>query len=96
MNYDQAKKMVDDAIEQRRRFGKHFGVSDVPPEFMDALVLVSAAQVTRTEFDSMGRELDSMKEQLVLANRQLGAAKSRETQLRKKLAELTGKDQPSE
>jgi len=92
MNTAEAMKMVEDALEQRRKFGKHFGVRDMPPEFLDALVmefdrlkaLVLAAEgATKDEYEALQLEQHG---EIVLLKRQLGAAKSRETQLRKQLA----------
>lgn len=86
MNLDEARTMVETALEQRRKFGKHFTVEDMPPEFLDALVLVHAQPSPKTL--ETEQELAAVKEQLTLANRQLGAAKSRETKLRKELASM--------
>jgi hypothetical protein len=90
MTLDEAQKMVAEALEQRRKFGKHFTISDMPPEFLDALVMVHAAPNAR-EADLAKQVVDQKAygdaehEKLILANRQLGAAKSRETLLRKEL-----------
>lgn len=103
MNRIEAGKMVAEALEQRRKFGKHFTVSDMPPEFLDALVIefdgmgvdlaraLDAAQKgdkARQEAGGMEMEIKELREQLTKANRQLGAAKSRETKLRNEVAEL--------
>jgi hypothetical protein len=78
---DEARKMVEEALDQRRKFGKHFTVTDMPPEFLDALVIefgrlqqeaVQAERLAALETDNK-----ALREQLTLANRQLGAAKAR-------------------
>jgi hypothetical protein len=82
--------MVSEALEQRRKFGKMFTVDDMPPEFLDALVIVHSAP--RENEMRLTTELAAVMaaehEKLVLANRQLGAAAARETKLRKQLASL--------
>lgn len=103
MNRIEAGKMVAEALEQRRKFGKHFGVRDMPPEFLDALVIeVERLQALagRAEDPEQGlkalqetcaaleAQLKEQHDEIVLLKRQLGAAKSRETQLRKQLAEV--------
>jgi hypothetical protein len=88
MKIEEARVMVEEALEQRRKFGKHFTVRDMPPEFLDSLVmvfddlekLVTVAAATRTEVEKKQHD------EIVLLKRQLGAAKSRETQLRQQLA----------
>jgi hypothetical protein len=95
MNLEQASSMVNEALEQRRKFGKHFTVSDMPPEFLDALVievdrLREAAKITAEgEIDKLNKRAVEQHDEIVLLKRQLGAAKARETQLRKQLAKVT-------
>lgn len=80
MTLDQARKMVEEALRERKRFGKHFGVEDMPPEFLDALVIVfDAPSDTVVKLEA---ELKAKHDEIVLLNRQLGAAKARETKLR--------------
>lgn len=94
MNLAEAQSMVTEALEQRRKFGKHFTVADMPPEFLDALVmevdrLKNEAAQARVYGDDKLNELSvKQHDEIVLLKRQLGAAKSRETQLRKQLAHL--------
>jgi hypothetical protein len=92
MDNDTARTIVDLAIEERKRWGKHFGVADLPPEFLDAVVvhvnhLKAQAQAAHEAAGKAG-EVEALREQLTLANRQLGASKARETKLRNELAEL--------
>ncbi|OGT59961.1 MAG: hypothetical protein A3E01_07725 [Gammaproteobacteria bacterium RIFCSPHIGHO2_12_FULL_63_22] len=92
MNAVEATAMVETALEQRRKFGKHFGVRDMPPEFLDALVmefdrLTAAATITADgEIAKVNELAVKQHDEIVLLKRQLGAAKSRETGLRKQLA----------
>lgn len=103
MNRIEATKIVDEALEQRRKFGKHYGVQDMPREFMDALLIevdalkaeaamandaAAKGDKARQEAAALEEGIKELREQLTLANRQLGAAKSRETQLRKEVAAL--------
>jgi hypothetical protein len=83
---EEAQKMVDTALQQRKQFGKMFTVEDMPPEFLDALVMVNG--VPSEALQKLQAEYDAEHEKLVLANRQLGAAAARETKLRKQLAEV--------
>ena len=78
--------MVEEALRERKRFGKHFGVEDMPPEFLDALVIVFDAP--SDDAVKMSKELKEKHDEVVLLNRQLGAAKARETKLRADILEL--------
>ena len=108
MTLDQARKMVEEALRERKRFGKHFGVEDMPPEFLDALVMVFDEQVDLEQLARriMGKDAYDnspaaahpaelleqafleLKDNVTLLNRQLGAAKARETKLRADILEL--------
>lgn len=77
MTLEQARAIVAEATEQRIRWGKMFRAKDIGEErLLDALVVFAKHE---------GQHDVDLKAQLTLANRQLGAALSREKKYRKKL-----------
>lgn len=92
MTQDEARMMVAEAVDLRKRWGKHSSIADLPPEFLDAVVIeverLKGAAAAAIEASTAASVIEAQREQLVLANRQLGAAKARETKLRNELAEM--------
>lgn len=84
---EQDKELVLSAIGMRKQWGKQYSNADLPVEFLDALVKYYDSVVANAvDIDAMKKlvdERDAQHEQIVLLNRQLGAAKARETLLRK-------------
>lgn len=97
MNLEQATHMVEYAIEQRKKWGKNYTHGDLDPVFLDALVVVEEERKTNNlDVSAALKAAEDAKlqhDQIVLLNRQLGAAKSRETSLRQKLAALGNKSE---
>ena len=83
MTIDEARALVAAAIEQRNKWGKHFGNKDLHPEFLDALV-----ELDETEGAEVAVMREALAEERTLANRQLGAAKARETRMKNQIAAL--------
>jgi hypothetical protein len=77
---EQAKEIVANALQQRKQWGKNFTHRDLDPMFLDALMVISEGDTQLA-----AAEAEIAHKQIVLLNRQLGAARSRETRLRKQL-----------
>lgn len=81
MTEERARDIVSHVVAQRLRWGKHYAGDDINggmTSVFDALILLAYAENDETK---------ELRDSLAKANRQLGAAKARETKLRKQLKE---------
>jgi len=79
-----AKSLIQDIVEQQKRWGKHAGMgSHHPDAVLDALVVVH-----ESGYLAQAKDTAEIRDALTLSNRQLGASKARETKLKKKIEEL--------
>lgn len=86
MKYEDARTIILAAVNERKQWGKHATVRDLPPEFIDALVVY--VEGVDSEKIAAKASADQAKAQ-AKANRQAAAAKARRARAQKK-AEKAG------
>ena len=80
MDFEQAKDIMSHVVSQKVRWGNMYDGSDIGmPKMLDALIIISQEDTA---------EAAEVRKGLATANRQLGAAKARETKDRKQIEEL--------
>ncbi len=92
MELDKARQIVQHVVEHKLRWGKHYTADDIGvPVLLEALSVL--AQADNERITGQDEALEAKDKEIhdaeVLHNRQLGAAKARETKLKK---QLEGKD----